>query len=106
MFNDIKYLKNNRCRKFQSLTDIDKGSSVLKDCFRHMLKHTNVLQAEWYYFLAVCIYSLNTKCLAKTFFDCFCKEKIREVVVDIVRHLFSRRRTIAYQLFAKKLFGE
>ena len=23
------------------------------------LKHTNVLKAEWYYFLAVCIYSLN-----------------------------------------------
>lgn len=71
-----------------------------------VLKHTKVLQAERYYFLAAHIYSLNTKCLAKTFFDCFCKEKIREVVVDIVRHLFSRRRTIAYQLFAKKLFGE
>lgn len=26
-----QHLKNNRCRKFQSLTDIDKGSSVLKD---------------------------------------------------------------------------
>ncbi|ACR75472.1 Hypothetical protein EUBREC_1728 [Agathobacter rectalis ATCC 33656] len=31
MYNNIKYLKNNRCGKFQSLTDIDKGSSVLKD---------------------------------------------------------------------------
>lgn len=70
------------------------------------LSYKTRLQAERYYFLAVRIYSLNTKCLAKTFFDCFCKEKIREVVVDIVRHLFSRRRTIAYQLFAKKLFGE
>ena len=60
MFNNIKYLKNNRCRKFQSLTDIDKGSSVLKEYFRHMLKHSfNTLQAEWYYFLAVHIYSLN-----------------------------------------------
>ena len=57
--NNIKYLKNNRCGKFQLLTDIDKGSSVLKDYFRHMLKHTNVLQAERYYFLAVHIYSLN-----------------------------------------------
>lgn len=31
MYNNIKYLKNNRCGKFQSLTDMDKGSSVLKD---------------------------------------------------------------------------
>nr|DAW97909.1 MAG TPA: hypothetical protein [Inoviridae sp.] len=34
-------------------------------------------------------------------FRMVCNSKIREVVVDIVRHLFSRRRTIGYQLFAK-----
>lgn len=67
---------------------------------------TAVPRSNIMYLYFVIISSSNTKCLAKTFFDCFCKEKIREVVVDIVRHLFSRRRTIAYQLFAKKLFGE
>jgi hypothetical protein len=46
------------------------------------------------------------KMFSENVFRLFFKEKIREVVVDIVRHLFSRRRTIAYQLFAKKSFGE
>lgn len=101
MFNNIKYLKNNGYGKFQSLTDMDKGSSILKDYFRHMFKHTNVLQAERYYFLAVHIYSLNYGMFSENVFRLVCKSKIREVVVDIVRHLFSRRRTIGYQLFAK-----
>jgi hypothetical protein len=34
VFNNIKYLKNNGYGKFQSSTDMDKGSSILKDYFK------------------------------------------------------------------------
>lgn len=71
-----------------------------------MLKHTNVLKAEWYYFLAVCIYSLNCEMFSESVFRLVCKSKIGETVVDSARHSFSRRRALAHQLFAKYLFDE
>lgn len=98
MYNNIKYLKNNRCGKFQSLTDIDKGSSVLKD-------EVCTASGAVLFFCGTHLFAKH-KMFSENVFRLFFKEKIREVVVDIVRHLFSRRRTIAYQLFAKKSFGE
>lgn len=71
-----------------------------------MFKHTNVLQAERYYFLAVHIYSLNCEMFSESVFRLVCKSKIGETVVDSARHSFFRRRALAHQLFAKYLFDE
>lgn len=43
---------------------------------------------------------------SESVFRLVCKSKIGETVVDSARHSFSRRRALAYQLFAKYLFDE
>lgn len=60
MYNNIKYLKNNRCGKFQSLTDMDKGSSVLKD-------EVCTASGAVLFFCGTHLFAKSTACLAKTF---------------------------------------
>ena len=51
-------------------------------------------------------FALNCEMFSESVFRLVCKSKIGETVVDSARHSFSRRRALAYQLFAKYLFDE